>query len=81
MTDIIDTHKLLRYDIERNCFVMRDLTPKKVLNPWEELAQVKRPSIFLQDPRFRATKTGPQVLTTIANPKPFFPYTDNLKDK
>lgn len=29
-------------------------TPNKVLNPWEELAQVDRPSIFLLDPYFRA---------------------------
>ena len=29
------------------------------LNPWEELAQVDRPSIFLKDPHFRAkTSTG-----------------------
>ena len=79
--EVIDIHKLLRYDIERNCFVMRELTPTKALNPWEELAQVKRPSIFLKDPKFRATKTGPQLVTTIANPKPFFPYTDTLKAK
>lgn len=79
--EIIDIHKLLRYDHERNCFVMRDLTPKRALNPWEELAQVQRPSIFLKDPKFRASKTGPQVLTSIPNPKPFFPYTDTLKDK
>ena len=26
----------------------------KVLNPWEELAQVQRPSIFMSDPYFRA---------------------------
>ena len=26
----------------------------KALNPWEELAQVQRPSIFLADPYFRA---------------------------
>lgn len=79
--EIIDIHKLLRYDIERNCFVMRDLTPKRALNPWEELAQVKRPSIFLNDPKFRASKTGPQLVTTIANPKPFFPYNETLKAK
>ena len=26
----------------------------KILNPWEELAQVQRPSIFMSDPYFRA---------------------------
>ena len=79
--ETIDIHKLLRYDIERNCFVMRELTPKRALNPWEELAQVKRPSIFLNDPKFRASKTGPQLVTTIANTKPFFPYNETLKAK
>ena len=35
------------------------MTENKVLNPWEELAQVDRPSIFLKDPYFRAkTATG-----------------------
>jgi hypothetical protein len=29
------------------------------LNPWEELAQVDRPSIFLQDAYFRAKGVGP----------------------
>jgi len=77
--EIIDTHKLLRYDIERNCFVMRELTPKRALDPWDELAQVKRPSIFLKDPKFRASKNAPQMV--IANPKPFFPYNETLKDK
>ena len=32
--------------------------PKKVLDPWEELAQVDRPSIFLLDPYFRAKGLG-----------------------
>lgn len=45
---------LVRYDPEKGCFVMKDNTPPKVLNPWEELAQVDRPSIFLLDPYFRA---------------------------
>ena len=79
--ETIDIHKLLRYDIERNCFVMRDLTPKRALNPWEELAQIDRPSIFLQDVRFRASKNAQQLQTVIANPKPFYPYTDTLKAK
>ena len=26
----------------------------KILNPWEELAQVQRPSIFMSDPYFKA---------------------------
>ena len=32
--------------------------PTKVLDPWEELAQVDRPSIFLLDPYFRAKGLG-----------------------
>jgi hypothetical protein len=40
---------------------MNDDTPTKVLNPWEELAQVKRPSIFLQDVRFRAKNLSNQI--------------------
>jgi hypothetical protein len=50
---------LVRYDPKKGCFVLKDNTPPKVLNPWEELAQVDRPSIFLLDPYFRAkTATG-----------------------
>ena len=33
----------------------------KVLNPWEELAQVDRPSIFLKDPYFRAKNPSNQI--------------------
>ena len=29
----------------------------RVLNAWEELAQVDRPSIFLKDPHFRAKQS------------------------
>jgi len=29
-----------------------------VLNPWEELAQVDRPSVFALDPYFRAKKSS-----------------------
>jgi hypothetical protein len=31
------------------------------LNPWEELAQVDRPSIFLKDPYFRAKNPSNQI--------------------
>lgn len=34
---------------------------KKILNPWEELAQVKRPSIFMQDQYFRAKNPSNQI--------------------
>ena len=44
---------LVKYDPEQGCFVMKDNTPPRALNPWEELAQVDRPSIFLLDPYFR----------------------------
>ena len=30
----------------------------KVLNPWEELAQVQRPSIFANDPSFKAKQAA-----------------------
>jgi hypothetical protein len=33
----------------------------KVLNPWEELAQVDRPSIFATDPYFRARNPSNQI--------------------
>ena len=33
----------------------------KVLNPWEELAQVKRPSIFMADAQFRAKNPSNQI--------------------
>jgi hypothetical protein len=45
---------LVRYDYIRECFVLRDGLKPRVLNPWEELALIDRPSIFLQDVRFRA---------------------------
>jgi hypothetical protein len=32
-----------------------------VLNPWEELAQVDRPSIFMKDPYFRAKIPSNQI--------------------
>ena len=49
---------LVRYDPEQGCFVMKDNTPPRALNPWEELAQVDRPSIFLKDVYFRAKGAG-----------------------
>jgi hypothetical protein len=33
----------------------------KVLNAWEELAQVDRPSIFMADPYFRAKNPSNQI--------------------
>ena len=33
----------------------------KTLNPWEELAQVDRPSIFATDPYFRARNPSNQI--------------------
>jgi len=35
----------------------------KALNPWEELAQVDRPSIFLKDAYFRAKNPSNQIKT------------------
>ena len=49
---------LVRYDPDRGCFVLKDNTPPRALNPWEELAQVDRPSIFLKDVYFRAKGAG-----------------------
>ena len=45
---------LITYDYIRECFVLRDSIRPRVLNPWEELALIDRPSIFMQDVRFRA---------------------------
>tara|TARA_R110000868_G_scaffold18225_3_gene80689 strand:+ start:135 stop:533 length:399 start_codon:yes stop_codon:yes gene_type:complete len=45
---------LITYDYVRECFVLRDSIRPRVLNPWEELALIDRPSIFMQDVRFRA---------------------------
>jgi len=33
----------------------------KALNPWEELAQVNRPSIFMKDQYFRARNPSNQI--------------------
>jgi hypothetical protein len=49
---------LVRYDPDKGCFVLKDNTPPRALNPWEELAQVDRPSIFLTDVYFRAKGSG-----------------------
>jgi len=73
--------ELMTYDHEKNCFVAKDNKPTVALDPWDELAQVKRPSIFLQDVRFRSRNGMQQVKLVAANPKPFFPYTDTMKDK
>ena len=45
---------LISYDYIRECFVLQDSMQPRVLNPWEELALIDRPSIFMQDVRFRA---------------------------
>ena len=55
---------LVRYDPDKGCFVLKDNNPPRALNPWEELAQVDRPSIFLKDVYFRAKGSG-----TIASEK------------
>ena len=52
------TTDIIRYDFDKGQFVLKDTTSTKVLNPWEELAQVDRPSIFLADPYFRAKGAG-----------------------
>jgi hypothetical protein len=53
---------LVRYDPEKGCFVLKDNKPTpRALNPWEELAQVDRPSIFLEDARFRARNPTNQM--------------------
>ena len=49
---------LVRYDPIRECFVLKDGNPPRVLNPWDELRLVDRPSIFLKDVRFRAKSNG-----------------------
>ena len=49
---------LVRYDPIRECFVLKDGNPPRVLNPWDELRLVDRPSIFLRDVRFRTKSNG-----------------------
>ncbi len=49
---------LVRYDPEKGCFVLKDNRPTPPLSPfrWRE---APRPSIFMEDARFRArTSTG-----------------------
>ena len=48
---------LIKYDPEKGCFVLKDNKPPSALNPWEELAQVDRPSIFATDPYFKAKQS------------------------
>jgi hypothetical protein len=55
---------LIRYDPIRECFVLKNGKPPRVLNPWDELRLVDRPSIFLKDPYFRTKGIG-----TIASEK------------
>jgi hypothetical protein len=55
---------LVRYDPIRECFVLKNANPPRVLDPWDELRLVDRPSIFLKDVYFRAKGGG-----TIANEK------------
>lgn len=52
---------LVRYDPEKGCFILKDNRQPRVLNPWEELAQVQRPSIFMQDQYFRAKNPSNQI--------------------
>ena len=49
---------LVRYDPIRECFVLKSGNTPRVLNPWDELRLVDRPSIFLKDPYFRAKGAG-----------------------
>ena len=72
--------ELMTYDHEKNCFVAKDTRPTHTLSPFEWQSD-PRPSIFLQDPRFRTRNGMQQVKLVVDNPKPFFPYTDTLKDK
>ena len=55
---------LIRYDPIRECFVLKSGDTPRVLNPWDELRLVDRPSIFLKDPYFRTKGIG-----TIASEK------------
>jgi hypothetical protein len=48
---------LIKYDPEKGCFVLKNKNTPRVLDPWEELAQVDRPSIFANDAYFRARQS------------------------
>ena len=45
---------LIQYDHGLGQFVLKKGEVTRALNPWEELALIDRPSIFMQDVRFRA---------------------------
>jgi hypothetical protein len=49
---------LIRYDPIRECFVLKNGDTPRVLNPWDELRLIDRPSIFLKDVYFRAKGSG-----------------------
>jgi hypothetical protein len=66
---------LIRYDPERGGFVLKSSNPPRVLDPWEELARVDRPSIFLRDPYFRAKNAGTIESTKGLDYKQFGTYT------
>jgi hypothetical protein len=66
---------LVRYDPDKGCFVLKDNNPPRALNPWEELAQVDRPSIFLKDVYFRAKGAGTIASETGLGYKQFGTYT------
>lgn len=70
--------ELMTYNAEKNCFVAKDNRPTHTLSPFEWQSD-PRPSIFLQDPRFRTRNGMQQVKLVVDNPKPFFPYNETLK--
>ena len=52
---------LITYDYIRECFVLRDSIQPRVLNPWEELRLIDRPSVFMRDVRFRARQPSGMI--------------------
>ena len=66
---------LVRYDPIRECFVLKGGNPPRVLNPWDELRLVDRPSIFLKDVYFRAKGSGTIASETGLGYKQFGTYT------
>ncbi len=66
---------LVRYDPIRECFVLKGGNPPRVLNPWDELRLVDRPSIFMRDVRFRAKSNGTIESVEALDYKQFGTYT------
>ena len=67
---------LVRFDPIRECFVLKDVNPPRVLDPWDELRLVDRPSIFMRDVYFRTKGSGTIATETGLGYKLFGTYSN-----